>query len=55
MEYLKLNQLILKSKIKNNLDKINNYQKANGKILALTIDDFTKKFPDLMMCRQFSW
>ena len=48
-----IEQVNFKIEDKNNLDKINNYQKANGKILALTIDDFTKKFPDLMMCRQF--
>ena len=38
---------------KNNLDNINNYQNANNKIIALTIDDFTKKFPDLLMYQDY--
>ena len=38
---------------KNNQDKINNYQKLNNKILALTIDDFTKKFPNLLVYEEY--
>ena len=38
---------------KNNQNKINNYQNLNKKILALTIDDFTKKFPNLILYEEY--
>ena len=38
---------------KNNLDKINYYQNSRNKILALTIDDFTKKFPNLRIYQDY--
>ena len=38
---------------KNNQNKINNYQDLNNKILALTIDDFTKKFPSLIVYEEY--
>ena len=38
---------------KNNKKKINDYQKSKKVILALTIDDFTKKFPNLLVYQEY--
>jgi len=42
-----------KIKYRNNLDKINKYQNSKKLILALSIDEFTKKFPNLIKYQEY--
>ena len=48
-----IKQSHFKIKDKNNKKKINDYQKSKKVILALTIDDFTKKFPNLLVYQEY--
>ena len=50
---LKIEPSNFKYKNRHNLDKINKYQNSKKLILALTIDDFTKKFPDLTIFQEY--
>ena len=50
---LKIEPSNFKYKNRHNLDKINKYQNSKKLILALTIDDFTKKFPNLTIFQEY--
>jgi len=50
---LQIDPANFKIKYRNNFDKINNYQNSKKLILALTIDEFTKKFPNLIKYQEY--
>ena len=49
----KIESINFKEKDKDNIDKINSYEKSKKVTLAMTIEQFTKKFPNLLVYQEF--